>query len=110
MDRIEKLHQFLNNEPDDPFTLYCLALEYEIIDIKKSIFYYQKLLNEHESYTGTYYHAAKIFNSIGEKAEAERIYKKGIEFTLKLGKTKNYLELQSAYLAFLDDEDDNNYQ
>jgi len=104
MDRIEKLHQFLNIEPNDPFTLYCLALEYENIDIKKSIFYYQKLLNDHESYTGTYYHAAKIFNSIGEKEEAERIYKKGLDITLKLGKTKNYQELNRAYQSFLNDE------
>ncbi len=105
MTRIEQLLNFLNTDPDDPFILFCLALEYEKNDIDQALFYYKKLLIEHESYTGTYYHAAKLLLCIGNREEAEEIYKKGLNITLKFGKIKNYQELQRAYNSFLNDNE-----
>ena len=99
--RINQLLNFLKEDPNDPFTLYCLAMEYEKTDINLAIKYYEMLLQNHEGYTGTYYHAAKLFNNLGEKQKAEEIFKKGLEKTFVEGHTKNYRELQSAYNNFL---------
>lgn len=106
MDRLEQLHQFLKEDPNDPFTLYALATEYLKIDELQALEYYKKLLAEHETYVGTYYHAAKLQVKLGQKEEAEKIFKKGIQICRDQKKLHALNELQRAYNEFLDDEGD----
>ncbi|WP_240676225.1 tetratricopeptide repeat protein [Botryobacter ruber] len=98
----------MEDDPNDAFTLYAIATEYRNFDQQKAKEYYDKLLAEHENYVGTYYHAASLYNELGQQDEAERIYKKGMQISRQEGNMHAFSELQQAYnkLMGLDYEDD----
>lgn len=106
--RLEQLLKFLEEDPNDAFTLYAIATEYRNIDKQKAMEYYEKLLAEHETYVGTYYHAAKLYEEFGQDEKAEHIYKKGMQISRQEGNRHAFAELQQAYnkLMGLDYEDD----
>lgn len=100
-ERIEQLLNFLKNEPNDPFLLYALAVEYTSADPPEALRYFEKLLREHENYTASYYHAAALYASLGETEKAEETYRRGIEICERQGKAHALAELRSAYTNFL---------
>ncbi|WP_242918090.1 tetratricopeptide repeat protein [Pontibacter liquoris] len=106
--RLEQLLKFLADDPNDPFTLYALATEYRASDVEKARSYYEQLLAEHENYVGTYYHAAKLYEELGQQDVAARIYKKGLQISRQEGNMHAFSELQQAYnkMMGLDYEDD----
>ncbi|WP_026464861.1 hypothetical protein [Adhaeribacter aquaticus] len=106
--RLEQLLEFYKEDPTDPFTIYAIATEYLKIDIQKAKEFYELLLHEHENYIGTYYHAGKLYEHIGEKDKAENVYKKGMQKARQEGQMHAFSELQGAYNSFmgLDYEDD----
>ncbi|MDW7694682.1 tetratricopeptide repeat protein [Flammeovirgaceae bacterium SG7u.111] len=104
--RIKKLQEFLKEDPNDPFLIYALAGEYLEKDPQKAIKQYEFLLEKHEDYFATYYHAANLYALLGDNTKAEETYKKGMEICQKLGEHHAYSELQSAYNNFLFDTDD----
>lgn len=106
--RLEQLFKFLEEDPNDAFTLYAIATEYRNIDKQKAMEYYEKLLSEHQNYVGTYYHAAKLYEEFGQNDAAERIYKKGMQISRQEGNLHAFSELQQAYnkMMGLDYEDD----
>lgn len=104
--RLEQLLSFLKEEPNDPFTLYALALEYAKTDENKALEYYDKLLSEHEYYVATYYHAGKLNEKLGNKDQAELIYKKGMEISRNKRNMHALAELQSAYNELIGFDED----
>jgi len=106
--RLQQLFSFLQEDPNDPFTLYAIATEYRHADKEKAMTYYEKLLAEHERYVGTYYHAAKLYQELGQNEKAEHIYKKGMLISRQEGNLHAFSELQQAYnkMMGLDYEDD----
>ena len=107
--RLQKLLDFLKNEPDVPFLKYALATEYlSQNDVQKSLFYFEDLLNKHPDYVGTYYHAGKLYERLDRKSEAILVYQKGMEIARKAGDTHAYSELQTVFnsASGLDYEDD----
>jgi Tfp pilus assembly protein PilF len=106
--RLEQLFKFLKDDPNDPFTLYAIATEYRQTDKEKALSYYERLLAEHENYVGTYYHAAKLYEELGQNDVAEQTYKKGMQVSRKEGNLHAFSELQQAYnkMMGLDYEDD----
>ncbi len=105
VDRIKQLEKFLQEDPDDPFTIYALAIEHLSIKKQKARELFDQLLAEHPNYLGTYYHAASLYDELGKRDEAERIYKRGIELTAEAGDHHALRELKSAYQNFLFDDD-----
>ena len=97
--RLSELIQYYKDEPNDPFNVYALALEYLKSDLARSRELFDILLLHHEDYVPTYYHAAKLFANIAEKDTAIRILKKGIEMAGKQKDAKASRELRS----FLDE-------
>lgn len=96
-DRIQQLEKFYAEEPDDPFNVYALALEYLKVDTAKAGELFKELLEVHAGYLPTYYHAAKFFDATGNRAKAVEVFEKGIALAAKLQETKAMRELQSAY-------------
>ncbi|HSJ66157.1 MAG TPA: hypothetical protein VK921_00680 [Anditalea sp.] len=103
--RIEQLLKFTEEEPDNPFNLYALALEYQNLDIKKAIHYYDKLLKEHESYIPTYYHAAAFYAEQRSLDKAKLTYETGIRQSKEQNNAHALKELNNAYQNFLFEED-----
>ena len=107
IDRLKKLENFLAKDPEDPFLIYALALEWTLEDPDKSKDYFDLLLEKHENYIGTYYHAAKLYASLGNKVKADDIFRKGIIIAEQSGDQHALRELKSAYDEFLfEDEED----
>ena len=106
--RLEQLFRFLDEDPNDPFTLYAIATELRSSDPQKAMEFYEKLLSEHERYVGTYYHAASLYAELGQPEKAEQAYKKGMLISRQEGNMHAFAELQQAYnkMMGLDYEDD----
>ena len=103
---LDNLISFYEEDPNDPFNSYALALEYAKTDAVKAGQFYDMLLSEHREYLPTYYHAAAFFAFQDKFERADEIYQKGIELALLQKNTKTYQELLRAYRNFLDEIDD----
>lgn len=99
--RLQQLFTFLEQEPNDPFIIYAIATEYRNSDLEKAKSYFEQLLNDHESYLATYYHAAHLFFELGEDHRAKEVYEKGIALAEKQGEKMALRELRNAYANFL---------
>lgn len=98
MDRIEKLQQFLSDNPTDSFLQHALALEYIKIGNEgeaKRIF--EEILNREPGYIGSYYHLGKLLERNNEIDAAIKWYEKGMEEAKKGGENHAYGELRGAY-------------
>lgn len=102
--RLEKLLELYHIDHTDPFVIYALALEYRKLDIAKSAMYFELLLEQHESYLPTYYHAAELFAERGDKAKAVATYEKGIIVARMKQDHHALRELENAYRNYLFDE------
>lgn len=98
MDRIEKLLQFLADNPADNFVQHALALEYvkrgQDIDARKM---FEQILERDPAYIGSYYHLAKLLERNNDIDTATRVYEKGMEEAKKAGEGHAYGELKAAY-------------
>jgi tetratricopeptide (TPR) repeat protein len=94
--RLKELFNYLEEDPNDPFIIYAIATEYIRIDEGKAIEYYDKLLKHHEDYLPTYYHAAKLYETKGDRLKAMELYEKGIKLSLMQKNMKAHRELQNA--------------
>src|ERR1700742_1952726 len=108
--RLEKLLEFIKNEPDDPFLKYALATEYlRMNEPDKALAYYEDLINNHRNYTGTYYHLGKLYEALGRKQDAINTYEKGMEITKAKRDNHAFSELQAVYREAIGYEDDDEY-
>ena len=101
--RLLQLFHFLEEDPNDPFTIYAIATEYKQIDSLKALEYYEKLLNDHKNYVGTYYHAAALYGDLGMDKKARETYEKGMEVAKEQNDQHAFRELKSAYDEFMMD-------
>lgn len=95
--RLEQLIKFHEEDPNDPFPLYGLALEYQKTDIKKSEQLFDRLLADFPEYLPAYYHAAKLKVTLDKGTLAINIYQNGIALAKKQNDSSTERELQSAY-------------
>ena len=95
----------MKEDPMDPFTIYALATEWLDEDLTRSKKYFDKLLDDHPDYIGTYYHAAKLYLVLNDDVKAKEIFENGIAVAKKVGNQHALAELQTAYNEFLYDED-----
>lgn len=107
--RLSKLLEFLENEPNDPFILYALATEYNALNDKAQAYsFYLQLTEKHPDYVGTYYHFGKLLEKDNQKEQALATYQKGMQAARNKRDMHALSELQAAYnaAAGLDFEDD----
>ena len=81
--RLTQLLKFHQEDPNDPFNIYCLANEFKIYDPKEAWKYYDELLINHARYLPTYYHAAGLQIDNGDIVKAKKIIAEGIELAIK---------------------------
>ncbi len=98
MTRIERIIEFLNQQPRDKFLRHALALEYiKIGEAIKARDLFLEILNESPDYIGSYYHLAKCLVDLQEIEAAISWYEKGMA-AAKLAKDDHaYRELLAAY-------------
>lgn len=100
--RLDQLLEYYKAEPNDPFNVFALALEYLKTDRLETKKLFDLLLDEHDQYIPVYYHAGKFYQELGEKERAMNLYEKGIVIAKKYNDSKAARELKSALdeLAF----------
>ncbi|MEK0422638.1 MAG: hypothetical protein RLZ95_548 [Bacteroidota bacterium] len=98
MNRIEKILEFLSQQPKDNFLRHALALEFIKIgeDIKARDLFIEILTNAPD-YIGSYYHLAKVMEKLQQREEAIIWYEKGMAAAKQAKDDHAYRELQSAY-------------
>ncbi len=102
--RLKILEQFYTENPNDPFNLYALALEYLHSDASKSAALFDRLLKDHENYLPTYYQAVSLFASQNQLSKALNIGQVGIEKALAAKELKTAGELRSLTESIDDDQ------
>jgi Tfp pilus assembly protein PilF len=98
MTRIERIIEFLNQQPKDNFLRHALALEYiKIGEDLKARDLFIEILTDSPDYVGSYYHLAKCLEKLAAPETAIEWYEKGMA-AAKLAKDDHaYRELQAAY-------------
>ena len=92
--RLNQLLSFYENNPNEPFILFALAKEYESLenpDAAKE--FYQLLVDNHPTYTGTYFHFVRLLHSVEETSLMMDIYQKGLAITKSEGDRHAFGEL-----------------
>jgi len=97
MTRLEQLQQFLQEDPNDPFNIYSLALEYQKTDPRRTAQLFENLVANHHNYLPTYYHFGKLCHELGDRDKALHVLEQGIALAKQQNAAKALRELQSAH-------------
>jgi tetratricopeptide (TPR) repeat protein len=86
MDRAEMLKQVLEQNPNDAFARYGLAMEYSRAgDIETALSEFKKLLEIHPDYIAGYQMSGQMLAAAGRTDEAFEILQKGIATAARVG-------------------------
>ena len=93
--RLEGLLEFYKKDPNDPFTLYGLALEYmSVQQFDNAEEYFQQLLDNDPGYVAGYMQYAQLKEKQDRIDEAKELYSRGIEAANKTGDKKSAKEME----------------
>src|SRR4051812_47973634 len=95
--RLAQLEEFYKEDPNDPFNIYALALEYQKLNVLKAKELFDDLLLRHEDYIPTYYHAGSLYVTLNLTDEALKILEKGIKKAKEKNEVKAMRELTTMY-------------
>jgi len=94
--RLEMLTQFLEQNPNDAFARYGLALEYSKLgQTETALQQFNKLLELHPDYTSGYFMAAQTLARTARNDEAKAMLQKGIESAKRTGNRHAQNEMQA---------------
>lgn len=104
MERIEKLRDFLQKQPDDSFLQHALALEYiKLGDDAAARKLFENLLAKEPTYIGSYYHLGQLLERVGEPTAAIIVYENGMKQAKAGGDNHALNELRAVYEELADD-------
>lgn len=104
MERIEKLKEFLQKQPDDSFLQHALALEYiKIADDATARNLFEGLLKKDPGYVGSYYHLGQLLERVGDREEALSVYEKGMKQAMAAKDNHALNELRAVYEELADE-------
>jgi tetratricopeptide (TPR) repeat protein len=96
--RMEMLASFLEQNPNDAFARYGLAMEYSKAgQTEKALAEFNQLLRLHPDYTNGYFMAAQTLERIGRRPEAKTMLENGVEAAKRTG-NKDALSEMSGML------------
>ena len=94
-ERIQYLEELLQNDPNDPFLSYALAIEYlQLNNFNDGIEMLEALRFDNPTYIPTYYKLASVYIEQGQHDKARMVIEEGLNLT-KGKDQKTYSELQS---------------
>ncbi|MDI6400499.1 tetratricopeptide repeat protein [Balneolaceae bacterium ANBcel3] len=83
-ERIQALNKFLEENPEDSFCRFALALEYlSSGDVHRARSFFEFIVQHDPAYTGVYYHLGKLYESEGLTQKALEIYQRGLDIAHK---------------------------
>jgi Tfp pilus assembly protein PilF len=97
MNRIEILKGFLNDNPNDSFSRYALALEYaKLGQNDDAVREFETVRQNDPQYVATYYQLGQLYQKLGKTHEAEKTFRTGITAAAKAGDEHTRSELEAA--------------
>ncbi|WP_026967088.1 hypothetical protein [Algoriphagus terrigena] len=105
LDRLQLLRTFIEEEPENPFNYYALALELREKDADEAEQLFDFILEHHPDYLAVYFPAAHFFEALSQIQKARLLFEKGIALALDLTEEKTLKELKNAYQNFLFEHD-----
>jgi hypothetical protein len=94
--RREFLEQALQDDPDNTFARYALALELAKTEPEQAWPHFEYLLTHHPNYAATYYQAGMFLLEQGRREEARKVLADGIEVMQRQGKHHAQQEIEAA--------------
>src|SRR5579875_3160566 len=95
--RLEILKQMVEQDPNNAFARYGLAMEYvNSGDLDRATEEFRTLLRHDENYAAAYLHAGQALEKLGRTDEARALYEKGIEVTTRKGDLHTRSEIAAA--------------
>jgi Tfp pilus assembly protein PilF len=101
--RLEQLLTMLQEEPNDLFLRYAVAVEYAAAgNHPEAVARIEQLIAEHPDYLGAYYKLGQLYEQVRDDAKALDVYRRGATVAKKQGNTKTLGELNTAILILED--------
>ena len=95
--RLKILQQNVEENPDDAFARYLLALELNKLNRpEEAIAHFETLVRKHAEYVPTYYQLAQVYENLGRTEEAIRVYNLGLNAARHAGDLHTASEIQAA--------------
>jgi Tfp pilus assembly protein PilF len=102
MNRIEILKGFLNDNPNDSFSRYALALEYvKLGQSDDALREFETVRQNDPQYVATYYQLGQLYQKLGKTHDAEKTFRTGITIAAKAGDEHTQSELEAALEGLL---------
>ncbi|MFN3940076.1 MAG: tetratricopeptide repeat protein, partial [Chitinophagales bacterium] len=105
-DRLAQLFTYLEQNPNDSFLLYCVALEnIKLHNYQEALTYFNQIINNEPDYIATYYHLGKLYERLDNTQKAIETYETGLAIAQKLNDRHAHAELAEAKNALINDFD-----
>ena len=102
MSRIDMLKSFLEENANDSFSRYALALEYvKLGQNDDAVQEFETVRRKDPDYVATYYQLGQLYQKLGNRHEAEKTFRTGITVAAKAGDAHTREELEAALDALL---------
>ncbi len=96
-ERMQKLREMLEKQPDDPFLLYGIAMEHKKAgQAREAIEHFDRVIALDPGYCYAYYQKGLVLEEAGDINAARSAYKQGIAIAAEKGDAHARSELQAA--------------
>lgn len=102
-DRLKLLLEYYRAEPNDPFNIYALGIEYRDHDPQESLKYFEILIENAPDYVPTYYHLANLYVALEMDEKARVTFENGIARATAQNEELLLREIKSSYDEFMMD-------
>ena len=98
-ERLKKLAANIKKDPDDSFSKFALALEFQKLNNPdKALVLFESIHADEPGYVGVYFHLGKLYRQKGRDEKAKTIFKEGISVAEEQNEFHAKSELQSALM------------
>jgi lipoprotein NlpI len=97
VNRLEQLQKFYQDEPNDPFNLYALALEISKSQHEQGYQVFKQLMTGFPDYIPAYYQAALLSMNLSRTEETKSILQYGMSWAKSKNDMKAFNELQQLW-------------
>jgi Tfp pilus assembly protein PilF len=102
MNRIEILKGFLDQNANDSFSRYALALEYmKLGQNDDAVREFETVNTNDPDYLATYFQLGQLYQKLGRIHDAEKMFRTGITVAARSGDEHTRSELEAALEALL---------
>lgn len=103
--RLESLQRFLQQNPEDSFTRYAIAMEHiSLRNFPQAISFLQELIKHDSTYVPAYHQLGNLLHTTGKNIEAVKVLEKGISLAQHIGDSHGQSEMQELVDDIVDSE------